>query len=42
MGQQKRKGEHGDQKRRKITNTSPMGEVGGNKKTVLMMLGNCV
>ena len=42
MGQQKREEDHGVLKKRKKTTTSPMGEVGGAEKTMLIMPENCV
>ena len=42
MGQQKREEDHGVLKKRRKTNTSPMGEVGGAEKTMLIMPENCV
>ena len=37
MGQQKREEDHGVLKKRRKANTSPMGEVGGAEKTMLIM-----
>ena len=42
MGQQKREEDHGVLKKRRKANTSPMGEVGGAEKTMLIMPENCV